>query len=165
VMYAVVQGRKFSVAYSVLVVLRRFLPILGVTICTTAAVVLGAFVLVFPGIILGCMYYVSMPACIAEQTGVFESMSRSSFLTAGHRWQVFGAALLYGIVVAIVSRVFGIVEDIVEDMAFPLGDQIGALIGTEAPMVFVNAFGGVLVSVLYYELRAAKEGKIASIFG
>jgi hypothetical protein len=167
VIYGVVQllrGRTFSIADSIQVALRRLLPMVGVAICTTVAMVLGLLVLIIPGIILGCMYYVSMPACIAEQTGVFESMSRSSFLTEGRRWQVFGASLLYWVAAAIFGGIYGAVFDLV----FPEAGQVGTLVGTEVPMVVVNAFGGVLIGVFYYELRVAKEGvdidKIAGVF-
>jgi hypothetical protein len=127
-------------------------------------VVLGLVALIVPGIILACMYYVSMPACIAEQSGVFQSMSRSSFLTGGHRLKVFGASTLFWVVAAILGGGFAVVYD----LAFPEAGPIETLVGTEVPMVVVNCFGGILISVFYYELRIAKEGvdidKIASVF-
>lgn len=163
VMYGVVQelrGRAFSVAGSLLVALRRLIPVLGVAICTTAASFMGTLMLVVPGIILACMFYVSMPACIAEQTDVFQSMSRSRFLTRGYRWQVFGTLLL----ITITGAVFdGVVAAALE----PVG-EITSLVGTQAAAVIISSFAGVIDSVLYYKLRVAKEGvdidKIASVF-
>jgi hypothetical protein len=163
VIYGVIQdlrGRTFSVADSIQIALGRFLPMLGVASCTTIAIALGSVLLVVPGIILACMYYVAMPACVAERVGVFASMSRSSFLTKGYRWQVLGTFLL--ILVA------GIVLGAILGMVFVLTGRIGLLISTQALGAIISSFNGVLVSVFYYELRVAREGididKIASVF-
>jgi len=163
VIYGVVQdlrGRTFSVADSIRIALGRFLPMLGVVICTTLAIAFGFVLLIVPGIILACMYYVAMPVCVAERVGVFASMSRSSFLTKGHRWQVFGTFLLI--------LAGGLVLSTIVGMVFILTGQIGLLISTQALGAIISSFNGVLVSVFYYELRVAKEGididKIASVF-
>jgi hypothetical protein len=163
VMYGVVQelrGRPFSVGDSIQIAFRRFLPMLGVAICTTIVIVLGMLLLVVPGIIAACIYYVAMPACIAERAGVFASMSRSRFLTRGHRWQVFGTFVLIFVASIVLVLILGAI--------FALTGQAGVLISTQALGLIIGSFNGVLVSVFYYELRVAKEGvdidKIASIF-
>ena len=162
VIYGVVQqlrGRTFSVADSIQIALRRFLPMLGVAICTSVAIALGAFLLVVPGIILMCMFYVSIPACIAEQRGVFASMSRSQFLTEGHRWQVFGTVMLIAVASGALEGIAGTI--------FEQAGEIGTLI-VQALGAIPDSFNGVLVGVFYYELRVAKEGididHIASVF-
>ena len=97
VIYGVVQdlrGRSFSVADSLQIALNRLLPMVGVAICTTILIGLATILLIVPGLMVACAFYVSMPACVAEQAGVFESMARSRFLTKGCRWQVFGLSLL-----------------------------------------------------------------------
>ena len=161
--YGVVQdlrGRTFSVADSIQIALGRFLPMLGVAICTTLAIACGFALLIVPGLILGCMYYVAMPVCVAERVGVFASISRSSFLTKGYRWQVFGMFLLI--------LAGGLVLGTIVGMVFALTGQIGLLISSQALGAIVSSFNGVLISVFYYELRVAKEGididKIASVF-
>jgi hypothetical protein len=163
VMYGVVQdlrGRTFSVADSIQIAWRRFLPLLGLAICTTLAIGFGLIVLLVPGITFACMYYVSTPVCVAERAGVFASMSRSSFLTKGHRWQVFGTFLLI--------LVGGLALGSIVGLVFALTGRVGLLISTQALGAIVSSFNGVLVSVFYYELRVAKEGididKIASVF-
>jgi hypothetical protein len=163
VIYGVVQdlrGRTFSVADSIQIALGRFLPMLGVAICTTLAIAVGSALLVVPGIILACMYYVAMPVCVAERVGVFASMSRSSFLTKGYRWQVFGTFVLI--------LVGGIVLGAILGMVFVLTGRVGLLISTQALGAIISSFNGVLVSVFYYELRVDREGididKIASVF-
>lgn len=103
------------------------------------------------------MYYVAMPACLAERAGVFANMSRSSFLTKGYRWQVYLLFLAGGAVV-----------DAIVETVFAFTGRIGSLISNEAVGAIISSFNGVLVSVFYYELRVAKEGididNIASVF-
>jgi uncharacterized membrane protein len=163
VMYGVVQelrGRSFSVGQSIQVALRRFLPMVGIAICSALAVVLGMVLLIVPGFILACMFYVSMPVCVAEQTGVFASMSRSSALTKGYRWQVFGTFLLLVVAGILLGGIVGAISGMIGRTAL--------LVSTQAMAAVVGAFNGVLVGVFYYELRVDKEGididKIAGVF-
>jgi len=163
IIFGVVQelrGRRFSVADSIQIALHRFLPMLGVAICTTILIGLATVLLIVPGLMVACAFYVSMPACVAENAGVFESMARSRFLTKGYRWQVFGLFLL--ILVA------GIVLGALAAMAFVFTSRVGLLIATQAIGAVVGSFNGVIVGVVYYQLRVAKEGvdidKIASVF-
>jgi hypothetical protein len=163
VMYGVVQelrGRPFSVGGSIQIALRRLLPVLGIAICSTIVMVLGWTLLLVPGLILACMYYVSTPVCVAEHAGVFTSMSRGSFLTKGYRWQVFGILLLY--VVA------GFAVGAIIRRAFAVTGPTAVLVARFAMWAVLNAFNSVLVGVLYYQLRVAKEGvdidKIAGVF-
>ena len=139
--------------------MRRFLPMVGVAICTGILTFLSAILLV-PGIIVACMYYVSMPACITERTGVFESMSRSQFLTKGYRWQVFGMFLLI--------LVGGFVLGAIAGLVFAFTGRVGLQVVSQAMNAVVGAFYGVIVGVFYYQLRVAKEGvdidNIASVF-
>jgi hypothetical protein len=162
-MYGVVQelrSRTFSLGDSLQIALRRLLPMLGIATCTTIVTALGAVLLIVPGLMLLCMYWLSTPVCVAEQAGVFTSMSRSSFLTKGYRWQVFGMILLIGGIGAVLIAIVG--------AAFAWTGPTVALIARLALSAIISAFNGVVMGVLYYELRAAKEGididKIASVF-
>jgi hypothetical protein len=163
IIYGVVQelrGRVFSIADSIQIALHRILPIIGVAICTGILTFLGSILLLVPGMIVACMYYVSMPACVAEQTGVFESMSRSAFLTKGYRWQVFGMFLLIVVGGLILGAIVGLV--------FAFTGRVGPAVASQAMKAVVGSFYGVIVGVFYYQLRVAKEGvdidKIASVF-
>ena len=111
-----------------------------------------------PGVIIGCMLYVAVPACVIEKLGVTASTSRSVALTKGYRWQIFGLFLLV-VVIALVG-------------AFVLAKIGGVgLVGQTlsfAWQVVSTAFGAVLSAVIYHDLRMAKEGidldTLASVF-
>ena len=163
VLYCVVQDLRsapFSVGNSVQVALRRLLPMIGVAICVGVLCLLGLMLLVVPGLIVICMYYVATPVCIAENEGVFGSMSRSAQLTKGHRWQIFGILGLIWIASVIITV-------LIEALGAGLG-AIPEFILTQVWQVVAGAFGGVVSGVLYYNLRVAKEGvdinQIASVF-
>src|SRR5262249_15269663 len=103
--YGVVQDLRdgsVSIGEAIAVAARRFLPMFGVALAVGILVFLGVILLLVPGIIVGCMYFVAAPVCIVERAGVGASLSRSRFLTKGHRWQIFGVYALVLILAFIV---------------------------------------------------------------
>jgi uncharacterized membrane protein len=144
-------GRRISLSESVRAALGRWLPLIGLSICVGFGVMLGLILLIVPGIILMIMWYVAYPACIVERLGVFASMARTSELTKGHRWSIFGMWVL----VAIASGVMGAVVKGV----LGLSGSTGLVIcGTLAWTALATAFGAVLTVATYHDLRVAKEG-------
>jgi hypothetical protein len=167
--YGVVQGlrgRTMSIAQASAIAVRRFLPLIGVAILLALLFWLGFAFLIVPGLIVYSIYYVAAPACVAEQAGIGASLSRSRFLTKGHRLQIFGAAALIFIVWAIAN--IAITRALVA-LAGPVTTALRAVqIVSYVVQAFFGAFNAVLVGVFYYQLRVAKEGidlaKIASVF-
>jgi hypothetical protein len=144
-------GRRISLSESMRAALGRWLPLIGLSICVGVAVACGFVLLIVPGVILMTMWYVANPACIVERLGVFASMARSSELTKGHRWSIFGMMLLLaiasGVMAAVVKGVLG------------LTGSTGLVIsGTLAWTALASAFGAIFVVVTYHDLRVAKEG-------
>jgi hypothetical protein len=114
------------------------------------------------------LYYVAAPACVAEQVGIGASLSRSRFLTKGHRLKIFGAAALIWIVWLIVNLVITSAVAVTV-LSAPVTIALPAvLIVSYVVQSFFGAFNAVLVGVFYYQLRVAKDGvdidKIASVF-
>lgn len=167
VTYGVLQdlrGRRFSVLESLGIVVGRLLPLIGIVTCVMIGVFLGAILLLVPGVMLVCRWYVSAPACIVERRGVRDSMARSRDLTRGCRWQVFGAAVM---IVGGSATILSGIDTLGALLAALLG-WVAASVASVAGEVAAIAFNGVVVGVLYYDLRIAKEGididKIASVF-
>src|SRR5262249_45238879 len=115
----------------------------------------------FPLLILGySIYFAAAPACIAEQAGSGAlALPRSGFLTKGHRWQIFGAFILF----------FGC-DAIISDIAQTVMSWVDAadterLIASYLVQVVFLSFNAVLAAVLYHQLRLAKDGAdVASVF-
>jgi len=163
ILYAAFQdmrGRPVNLGEALGVALGRLLPIIGVALCVGFGVFFASLLLLVPGLILMTMWYVATPVCVVEQTGPFASMRRSSELTKGHRWKIFGMILLVviggGIVSAIVLAVLANVGSVLE--------ILGSLIWNGV----WGAFYAIFVIVTYHDLRVAKEGvdvhQIASVF-
>jgi len=173
VIYGVVQemrGRRFSAVESFSAVLPRLLPVLGVALSTGIPTALGILCLFVPGAILTCMWFVSVPVCVVEQTGVFRSMGRSRALTKGYRWQIFGAFVLIIGAVLVAGMVIG--GAIGASMAFGgASPAMFAFVLKTTQLAVATLMGGFIAvfgGVCYSELRVAKEGvdihKIASVF-
>jgi uncharacterized membrane protein len=155
-----------SLAQAGAIAARRFLPLVGVAILVSLLFWLGSVLLIVPGLIVNAMYYVAAPACVAEQAGVRASLSRSRFLTKGHRLQIFGAFVLVWIVLLITNIA---ITAAVIALAGPVTMAMRAVqVVSYVVPAFLGAFNAVLVGVFYYQLRVAKEGvdidKIASVF-
>ena len=125
------------------------------------AVGIGFLLLVVPGLIFLTMWFVTTPACVVERLGVFDSMARSSALTRGHRWQIFGMMAL----IAIAEGIAGAGVKAVLGLAGNAGLVIaGTLIWSSV----TSAFSAIFAVVTYHDLRVAKEGidtqRIAAVF-
>ena len=155
------RGRPVSLGESVAGGLSRFLPLLGVMILFTLGATLGFLLLIVPGIILMVMWYVAVPACVLERTGPARSLGRSRELTKGYRWKIFGLILLV-YVLSIIGSVLGSL--LVNTAAGMWGAAIVQLIWQG----LAAGFGTVMIAVVYYYLRVAKEGidvdQIAAVF-
>jgi hypothetical protein len=161
--YGVVQdlrGAPVSIDEAVIFAARRFLSMIGVAITAGVVTTLAFILLIVPGYMVTCAFFVAAPVCVAEKAGVGASLSRSRFLTRGYRWPIFGAYIL----IAILG---GISSGIAAGATSAVGG-IGAMVVGYGVQAIFGAFSAVLAAVLYYQLRVAKEGidlaKIASVF-
>lgn len=146
--------------------LRFFLPMLGLTLLWTLGVTFASMLLLVPGIILLTMWSVSAPVLLAEQTGVIAAFGRSRALTKGIRWPVFGALLVFVIILYVI--VFAIQG---------LGGGSMAVLNPNITVAFVIAavtsflstlFVSSFLAALYLEVVNAKEGgsrsELAEVF-
>lgn len=159
--FQAMRGRPVNLGECLKVGLGRFFPIVGLIICAYFAIWIGLILLIVPGIILGIMWYVATPVCVVEQKGPLASLGRSSELTKGHRWKIFGMAVLLYIAAFVVGLVIGALLGLTHS---PIIVTLGTLIWTGAWGAFYAIFG----VVTYHDLRVAKEGvdtdQIASVF-
>jgi hypothetical protein len=145
------RAKRFGLGESLAKGLARFFPIIGLGICETVVFGLGALLLVFPVFIFMAMFFVALPACVVEKAGPIASMKRSAALTKGHRWKVFGVALLLLLVNLIGASA---ISAVLATVGGALAVTIGALIWR----TLVTAFHSTVVAVMYHDLRVAREG-------
>jgi hypothetical protein len=149
--------------------IRLFLPLLGVGILVGLGTFLGAILLIVPGIILAVMWSVATAAVVVENRGVTESMQRSRELTKGHRWSIFGLAVILFVVSMIIGLLVGGVGAATGGGFMTGSVNMGLNMATTAiSNILTSVVGAAGVAALYYELRSIKEGvgpeELASVF-
>ncbi len=158
--FQAMRNRPVEIGESLKKGLARLVPIIGLSICVGLAVVVGMMLLVVPGFILLSMFFVALPACVVEGLGPFQSMGRSSALTKGHRWKIFGIWIVLGIVGGVVG---GVITSVLS-----VGGSALSVIGQMVWDALMGAYQSIVVAVAYHDLRVAKEGvdidHIASVF-
>jgi MFS family permease len=154
------RGRPVDMIASLKVGLARFFPVIGVALLVGLVTALAAILLVFPAFIVMSMLFVAMPVCIVERLGPMKSLVRSSALTKGHRWKVFGLWLVMMLVTAMGSGMLG-------GISVATGPIVGGLLKLIWGAL-AGAFNAIMVVVAYHDLRVVKEGvdtdRIASVF-
>jgi hypothetical protein len=154
------RGRPVSLSESLRVGWSRFFPIIGVAISVTFLGMLASIFFIFPGVMLFTMWYVATPACVVESLGPRRSMKRSSQLTKGYRWRIFGMMLAMWIPAMMVGGT-------ISGLTLALGATLGLVLNLAWSAIW-GAFYAILGVVAYHDLRVAKEGvdteQIAAVF-
>jgi hypothetical protein len=155
------RGRPFAIGDSLAKGLNRFLPIIALSFCIGIAMAVGFVLLIIPAFIFLAMLYVALPACVVERLGPFQSMGRSADLTSGHRWAVFGIAILLALINIIANKVIQLIFA-------AIGGSLFGVLGSFGWLSLFGAFSAIVVSVAYHDLRVVKEGidvdRIAAVF-
>ncbi|MFN3583843.1 glycerophosphoryl diester phosphodiesterase membrane domain-containing protein [Phenylobacterium sp.] len=156
-------GRRASISGSLTVGLRAFLPLIGIAVLAFVGLFVGYLLLVVPGVILTCMWMVTVPAFIAERTTILGAFGRSAELTRGNRWRILGALLLWICAAFVVSLVIGFLGGVAAFITGGAGDPANpATVLTNAVTGSIGiVIGAAAAAVLYVELRKAREGGAA----
>jgi hypothetical protein len=163
VAYGVLQhlrGADTSVGESLRVGLQAMGRVLGVAVLSGLGIGLGLMVCFVPGILLAVQWAVAVPVALEESPGARASLSRSTALTEGNRWAVFG---ILGIL-WILNFAFVLVLSLaLRDVASSRPE-----LGSAAAQVLTTGLSGTAAAVIYYRLRSLKESidvrQLASVF-
>ena len=130
---------------------------LGLAIIQEVGFVLGAVLLLVPGLFLATVWYVGRSVLVFERKGIVASLRRSADLTRGHRWAVFGIFLLQvlglSVVILILTRV-----------ALVFDGVIASAVASFAGEVILMPLGTIIGTATYCALRRAKEGPAVETF-
>ena len=146
------RGNKPNFGKCLNVTFSRFAPIFIVSLLFGLGVGLGMVLLIVPGVILYCMWFVAIPATAVERTGISESFSRSAELTRGHRMTIFLAFLVF-VGLSILVMMVVLMPMVLSGAAAPLVFGLMILVA-----ITVGLWGQVAMGVTYHDLRVAKEG-------
>ncbi len=160
--FRVLQGKSFDVGGAFRQAFRKVGTLAGLSIVLGLLIGLASLALLIPGVIVGTVYAVAVPACVIESTGVSESLRRSRTLTKGNRWKVFGIYALVMIVMfvifsAIMGSLFFLIRPTAVDLVGIRFQMVSPILNFVIRLISVG-FLSVVISVIYSELRYAKEG-------
>jgi len=145
----------------------RFGRLFGLALLSNIIIIVGLILFIIPGLFLMTMFAVSVPALLAERLSVSASLSRSSALTKGYRWPVFG--LLALVILGMLAAAFA--AGIVIALIFP--NAVDAEFGLVDIVIWLwtglyYAVLSVITATIYYRLREIKEGlgieQLAAVF-
>ena len=146
---AAVAGQDLGIRRSYRFGLGRVWPLFLVLVSTWLLTMLGIVLLVVPGVIVGVLLVVSVPALVVEGGRARHALSRSVDLVGGHWWHTAFTVLLAGLLTEVVNAV----------ITAPFGagawfvQAVAAVVATTVTLPY-----GALVGVLLYlDLRARKE--------
>lgn len=98
-------GFRPSVTQSLAAVVPRLGHVLLVSFLVGAAYVIGAMLFLVPGLIAITVLFVAVPAVLIDRESIVGSLSRSVYLSKGHRWSIFGLLVALYIGMVVVSAV------------------------------------------------------------
>jgi hypothetical protein len=119
--------------------------------------------ILFPlGIFLVVRWCVCIPALVYERKGPFGALARSWYLTRGSWWHTLGTMLVWAILVVILYVLLGGIAGAIGTVLTLSGSLIaGTILSTIAGFLvalLVTPVSAAIYAVLYYELRARREG-------
>ncbi len=139
---------------------RRLRSIVWVTILGWIFSILGAILLILPGIYLWICYVVAVPVLLTEGLRGRHALKRSRQLVRGRWWKVFTVVLLGTLLTSIISGVFtGIGSGVIfagKDVNTVSGFVVAFLTQTVANTLTLP-FTAAFVTVVYFDLRVRKE--------
>lgn len=153
------RGRDTSIGECLKLGLSSLRPVLGLALLQGLCIGVAALLCLVPGILLWVRWAVSVPAVVEERPGVGGAMDRSTFLTEGYRWEIFGVLFVLVVLGFGAGFVAGLVSAGNPTLLQVLGGII-SLLGT--------GLSATATSVMYYRLRSIKESidvdQISSVF-
>ncbi len=158
-------GRPTSIGASFAGMRGRILYIALINLGYGIGILVGLVLLIIPGIILGLMWALTIPAAVLEDKGLRDAVSRSAELTKGARGRVFVIYLLFAVLLYAVYLVWGIPLGIAvammsrshEVQQATLLFQIGLPVGVFLSQCLVAPLLTIGLSLLYYDQRVRKE--------
>jgi len=161
--------REASISDCLRVGLSSLFPVLFVAILQGLAVAAGTLLCLVPGIIVAVMLAVAVPAAVEERPGAMAALNRSSQLTDGYRWQVFGVVFVLGLLnIALSLLMIPLMGGIEGARSMRQDPTTAYTVISELLSLVPTGLTATASAVMYYRLRSLKEGidveEIASVF-
>ena len=113
-------------------------------------IALGFLLFIIPGLILLTLWILIIPVIVLEGKSAGEAFGRSRELVRGNGWNVFGVIVLTLLVVIAFNILLGL-------LLLPVSDWLRSFISNVVSGTVVSPFIVLIVTTLYYRLKAAKD--------
>jgi hypothetical protein len=143
-----VRGRPVRIGASLRAMWPHAIGVVAAAFLTSIGAAFAMIACIVPGLILMAMFYVTMPALLIERLNAIDACKRSMELTKGHRVAAFFLAIAPLVLNITVSA------SLTPALALPLTVSTGV---TSLCGVLTGAFGAVLATIAYIDLRNQKE--------
>jgi len=150
-------GRSPTVGEALEDALPFLMSVVLVLLLVTLVVLGGLILLIIPGIFFAIRFGFSVPVVVVEGQRGREAMRRSWRLSDGNFWRVFGIGLVAFLLAGFVSAIVVVPATIAAHNIGPSGWWIRA-IGSSVGAVLTPPFPQTVITLLYLDLRARKEG-------
>lgn len=154
-------GREPGVGHSLRFGLPRIPQLLGMYLLVSICVIIGLILLIAPGVWIGTIWSLAVPALLFERLGVFSSLGRSFELVKGRFWGTLGLLIVSILIIVVVSVLIGLVIGGIGAVVTADSEVAGAFVDIVATvisnMISLPVFAAVL-TVLYFDQRVRKEG-------
>lgn len=81
----------------------RFWPFLGLSALLSLLIACGTLLLIFPGLFAGVVFSLAIPLLVLRRVGIWDSLGMSWKMTKGHRLEILGLLLVYGLAILLVA--------------------------------------------------------------
>jgi hypothetical protein len=165
------QGRTPAFGASLAVGFQRVLPVLIIHILYCLAIFAGSILLIVPGLMLACMFFVAAPVAIVERRGIFASFGRARALSKGYRVTMFAlgvATIVILIAFGVALEVYGWLTGAIGGVAGPAVAMVLTLPVTVVGQLVQTAVLPALAAATYVGLVEEKEvgtaDQVAGVF-
>ncbi len=135
-------------------ILKSTFPVTLVSLLALLASGLGFLLLVIPGYMVMCAFFVVHICQLEEQRGIFQSFDRSRELTRGYRWHIFGVYFVVLILTEISTRILEALDIYLNEWVY--------MIMASFDMFFTILLYSISSTLIFHMLRDLKEGSRTS---
>jgi hypothetical protein len=137
---------------------QRLPSLAGAVIMIGLGTLAGFVFCFFPGVWLYIMWFVTVPALVAERLGAWEAMTRSWELIQGTWWRTLGLAIVTSIIVGIVSVALASPTQFLVFSGESLtSTQAVSQVANTIAYILTLPFQALVAVVIYFDLRVRKE--------
>jgi len=158
-------GRETHIAQAFNTIRPRIGKLIFISFNVALRVLLGALLLIVPGILLALRYSLAIPVAVLEDAGASASLRRSAALTKGHRGRILLVYFLLFVLMMIASMLWPFLTMLIAAIVSPavrIGQQVVWVqlmlqFGNYVTTSLLGPIVTIAMTLVYYDERVRKE--------